>query len=336
MTSPDRPVSDSATTHTDTFKSSEIKTDLLEEEYKISFENVGVGLAHVSLDGSFLRVNKKLCEILGYKERELLNVSFKDISRHEDIAESLKWMKLSISGKMNESFAKIRRYRHKGGHLVWAKLTSTLVKNEQQEPCYFVSSIQDVSELKESEAALDESLIKLRNAYRDLERLSSIDGLTGSLNIRAFKKHLHFSIEQFRRYGTPATLLFVDLDDFKPINDEYGHACGDKALREITNKLIKEARKNDSIGRYGGDEFTVLLTNTDLSQALEYCNRIGKSIHIKIEDRDNPNYRTSVEVCFSVGVYQLTREIDSIDDWIVEADKLMYEQKQNKKAQKNC
>lgn len=292
-----------------------------DDKFEVCFKEVAIGLAFIDLKGKFICVNKTLCQFLGYEENELIQVTFQELSLAEDLEESFVWIKASLAGEIDHSFTKIKRYRHKAGHLVWAKLTTTLIRNGNNEPDYFLSSIQDISELKQAENALDNSLIKLRKAYKELQKSSSIDGLTGVYNITSFKKLLFYSFEQYKRYQTPATLVFIDLNDFKNVNDVYGHLNGDKALISLATKLQNIVRQSDSVGRYGGDEFAVLLSNTSIEEATDLCNRIGNHFEFTSEEGD------VIQVGMSVGVSPLSYDMFTVEQWLSKADELMYKHK---------
>lgn len=294
-----------------------------EQKYKTCFDEIPVGIAFVDTNGNFLDVNNQLCQFLGYTESELLQTTFKAISLAEDLPESFAWIKASLAGEISHHFSKIKRYYHKNGHLVWAKLTTTLIRDENNNPLYFLSSIQDVAELKQAENALDDSLIKLKKAYADLEKSSCIDGLTGVYNRTSFKKLLYYAFESFNTHQKKATLIFIDLDNFKCVNDVYGHLNGDKALISLTQKLKNMVRNNDAIGRYGGDEFTILLNGTTNKEAEELCYRIGDRFDFTVESGD------VVSVGISIGISELSNKITTIEQWLSQADNLMYQQKKS-------
>lgn len=290
----------------------------VDKSYREYFEEVAVGLLHVDLEGRFVRVNRATCEFLGFTEQELLQTTFQSISLPEELPASIAFIKASLAGEIDHNFSLVKRYRHKQGHLTWAKLTTTLVRDEQGKPHYFFSSIQDVAELKQAEARLDESLLKLKEAYLELEQISRRDGLTGALNITTLRECAQDAFQRFARYGTPSTLVFIDLDRFKEVNDTHGHMTGDRALIALVKKLQLEVRQTDAVGRYGGDEFVVLLTNSDGDQAKEYCHRLGTSITLPFDSRP------AVEIGISVGIYQLSPKVESVEQWFELADREMY------------
>ena len=119
------------------------------------------------------------------------------------------------------------------------------------------------AELKRLETELETSRLRIR----ELEALIDVDPLTGTLNRRGFERELRRSLAYVKRYGASAALLFLDLDEFKTVNDRYGHAAGDAVLKAASKSLLRAVRASDVVARIGGDEFVVLLWNIDASDA---------------------------------------------------------------------
>ena len=153
--------------------------------------------------------------------------------------------------------------------------------------------------------------------------LATIDDLTKISNRRGFFTLAQSSISLCARQATPVSLVYIDLDNFKPINDEYGHAEGDRALVSFAGLMRKCFRQSDVIGRLGGDEFAVLLTNTQAEEAGEIVGRFRSLLDIF-----NEQIKRGYDLSFSEGIVGLDPEGDSgIDQLLEEADVLMYENK---------
>lgn len=293
----------------------------VDPRYKDTFDEVAIGLAHVDLTGKFIRINDFLCEFLGYSRNELLNLTFQELTLPEDIEDSLIWIKASLAGEIKTPFNKVKRYKHKDNKLVWAQLTTTLMRDSSGKPAYFISSIQDIADLKAIEIALDESVKKLSEANKELKRLSRQDNLTGLLNFKAFSEHLVDSFQRYQRNQTPVSFIFIDVDKFKRINDRHGHLVGDCMLQQVATTLKSNARDIDFVARYGGDEFSVLLTGSTAEEAQQYCNRVGKEVALTLDDG------TVIKVGLSYGICELKSEFSSVDKWLEESDRLMYQDK---------
>ena len=134
-----------------------------EERFRATFEQVAVGMAHVEVDGSWLRANHKLCEITGYTEDELLEKTFQDITHPEDLGKDLEQARKLLDGEI-ETYSMEKRYLRKDGSIVWVNLTGSLVRKDSGEPKYFIAVIEDISDRKRVEEAL-------RTSHKDLEDL---------------------------------------------------------------------------------------------------------------------------------------------------------------------
>ncbi|MFC3095744.1 diguanylate cyclase [Alteromonas sediminis] len=163
----------------------------------------------------------------------------------------------------------------------------------------------------------------------ELKRLSQKDSLTSLSNKNAFHQCLKTAYERLKRYGQPFSLMFIDLDDFKPINDSFGHAFGDEVLRIIGQRLVSFGRTTDCIARVGGDEFAIILPNLTDKVALE--NTAVSKLHllrqpIIIDTEDGPE---EVHIGASIGIAIPDASADSPKSVLENADKAMYEAKSN-------
>lgn len=155
------------------------------------------------------------------------------------------------------------------------------------------------------------------------ERLARTDELTGMLNRRAFYELGHFVLEQARRSGRTATLISLDLDRFKTINDTYGHAAGDDALRALAGIMQQTCRRTDVAGRLGGDEFAILLPETTVDHALEFAERLRSLLH-KTRLARCPR---EMSLTASIGISESGTEF-SLDGLLHRADEALYDAKQ--------
>jgi diguanylate cyclase (GGDEF)-like protein len=162
-----------------------------------------------------------------------------------------------------------------------------------------------------------QAAIAIRNAR--LEDLSFKDALTDVYNRRYFMVRIEEEWKRHSRFAEPVSLVLLDLDHFKEINDRFGHSAGDEALREVARLLTKHSRNVTIVTRYGGDEFAVLLVNTPKAGAVTYAQRIREVI----EQRQFSHGTVTV----SLGVASLPEDVVNSDDLVVAADKAMYEAK---------
>src|SRR5437870_127307 len=162
-------------------------------------------------------------------------------------------------------------------------------------------------------------LSQLRRTQGELHQLATQDTLTTVLNARAFSQELGQELGRNRRYGRPLALIYLDLDDFKRVNDAHGHATGDAVLRLVADAMRSAVRQADVVGRLGGDEFAVLMPETDGTVANAAAARLASSIRTV--------FRGTPSVTASIGVVSWTGGSTDSDDVLRKADAAMYEAK---------
>ncbi|MGH8033157.1 MAG: sensor domain-containing diguanylate cyclase [Luteimonas sp.] len=165
-------------------------------------------------------------------------------------------------------------------------------------------------------------------SHRDAQRqrvqsvVHQLDALTGLSTRRRFEQAVAVALSGNRRDGRPAALLLVDIDEFKQINDRYGHPLGDDVLQRVATILCTCIRGSDVASRYGGDEFSLLLYQADLAGALDAAERIRAAVHAARFKRA-PDLRCTV----SIGVATATRDMDDLRAWVHRADSALYRSK---------
>lgn len=155
--------------------------------------------------------------------------------------------------------------------------------------------------------------------FRSLEQLASTDLLTSAWNRRHFQKVVEGEIHRSTRYGHPVSLLLLDIDHFKRVNDTFGHPVGDQVLRDVANCIRSTVRLSDSLTRWGGEEFLVLMPNTGLSSSTALAERIRECIATHTFDGIGA-------VTASIGVAEYLPS-NSLDQWVDRADRAMYRAK---------
>lgn len=159
--------------------------------------------------------------------------------------------------------------------------------------------------------------------YSRTKYLSLTDELTGLSNRRCFDNTFEKEFLRAQRYKNNLTLVMFDIDLFKHVNDTYGHQCGDYILKQISNAALQTFRKTDTIFRFGGEEFTVILTETSINQAIIPLERFRKTV----ETLDLSYQGQPINVTVSIGACQLTDKISTKDNFIEETDKALYQAK---------
>ncbi|MBU2097285.1 MAG: GGDEF domain-containing protein [Gammaproteobacteria bacterium] len=165
--------------------------------------------------------------------------------------------------------------------------------------------------------------IALQAANRSLEKLSRIDRLTGISNRGYWEDNLEQEFQRCKRSSTPSSLLMIDIDHFKQFNDRYGHVAGDEVLRTVARQIKRSQRATDQAGRYGGEEFAIILPETDIKKAMFVAERLRKQIYdLPIEWEKQP-----LHVTVSMGVSQFDKNMSTHKNWIDHTDAALYEAK---------
>jgi diguanylate cyclase (GGDEF)-like protein len=173
--------------------------------------------------------------------------------------------------------------------------------------------------------------IAIENAllFKKVQEIARIDEVTGLLNRRAFNEIGEYEIKRSKRLGHPISLAMIDIDDFKRINDTFGHIMGDQVLKEISQFLMQNIRNIDIISRYGGDEATILMPETNLQNATLAMNRLRELLEAKTFNIENNNFKITA----SFGVSSFLQKPPDMDEIIKQADSAMYSAKRDGK---NC
>src|ERR671913_1270257 len=375
------------------------------DRFRGIFENAPIGVAMVTLEGRYLQVNHSLCGILGYSEEELQTLTWQEITHPDDLAASKAFARRIVAGEFPRYHLE-KRFLHADGHTVWASLSVSLVRDAEGEPIYFVSQIQDVTERKRFEealeqlsqqhemvlksagegifgldlhgeltfvnpaasdmtgwstqdlldrpmhnllhhtkpdgahypreecpiyAALEDGITHSRDdevfwrkdgtrfpveyisspifedgeivgavvTFRDITERKALeqqlqhqafhDPLSGLPNRALFMDRLERAITRANRRGTKIAVLFVDLDNFKVINDSLGHEVGDLLLVAVAERLKTCLRPEDTAARLGGGEFTILVEDIScVGEVVQIAERIADILRppFALEDQE--------------------------------------------------
>lgn len=168
-------------------------------------------------------------------------------------------------------------------------------------------------------------------ANSQLEHLSRTDRLTELNNRGHWEECLEREFRRFKRTGQDTSLVMFDIDHFKAVNDTYGHQAGDEVIRQVAKTLRDTMRETDIGGRYGGEEFGVILVNTDASSAYFFAERLRKKIGKLTVHHDEQK----IEFTISLGISQLHEGLDDYQAWLEESDQALYQSKEGGRNQAN-
>ena len=177
----------------------------------------------------------------------------------------------------------------------------------------------EVLRLMQEVETLRQELGAMGRRLAEAERLADHDVLTPLLNRRAFVREMQRAIALTRRYDIPASVIYFDLDDFKGVNDRYGHAAGDAVLIAVAERLLAHVREADAVGRIGGDEFAVLLQHADFAAAQAKAAALAEGVsQLPVEAAGD-----AIRVSLTWGARQIGA-VDSAEQSLSEADAAMY------------
>lgn len=265
-------------------------------------------------------VNREWSEFMGLTEGEMRAADWSSFLHPDDRQR----YRAFLDERLREHDAGLIEYRIRaqGGHMKWV-LEKVMPRLDENRFVGLIGADTDVTAMKETTATL-ERLVAQRT--EQLEQLVNSDSLTGLLNRRAFDERLDLEIQRAQRYNRPLSLLFIDIDHFKQVNDRHGHVVGDEVLRVMASVLKKGLRATDAACRYGGEEFAVILVETDKIEALSIAERIRIAAqNTRLEQLDR-------SATISIGVSFLSSE-DLAVDLIQRADDSMYVAKKNGRNQ---
>lgn len=214
-----------------------------EKRFHLAFENNVAGMVITDAEDKILMANASFCKMIGVSEEEIIGNTTEGVTIDED---------RHITREMGEKLIKdgtsqviyTKRYQHKNGNIVWAEISRSLECDANGDPKYFIVSVRDITEE--------------RSLLSQLSHQAMHDPLTGLANRAMFQQVLAQALARTKRSKRWLAVVFIDLDDFKEINDTFGHPVGDDLLIAVAGRLSEAARSGDLLCRFGGDEFVYL------------------------------------------------------------------------------
>jgi len=292
--------------------------------------------------GTITHVNDQFCRVSQYSPYELIGKNHRVLRSgvHEDAFYRDMWDTIAAGRIWKGEICN----RRKDGGLYWVETTIVPFLDEEGLPYQYVSVRTDITRIKEAETVLLrskeelEAMVEDRTAalahtneqlaleiqerkklQQELEMLATTDTLTGLANRREFNSALRRELRRAERYAAPLSLVLLDLDYFKRINDMHGHQAGDAVLRTFADLVRDQVREQDVFARWGGEEFALLCPNTDLEGAQQLANKI----RVRVRSHTFPPVG---RVTCSIGVAQW-REGEQQSDWVSRVDAALYEAK---------
>ena len=279
-----------------------------EMRFRQVFEQSPIGLCLVTPEGRFEKVNRSFESITGYSAGELSEMTFADITHPDDLEEDVAMTGELFAGE-RDGFSMEKRYIRKNGEVVWIYLTVTMLRDQDGKPNQALSMVEDITERQ--------------RLSQQLKYLADHDPLTGLYNRRRFEEELSSAIDS--GHGRGIAILVIDLDNFKFVNDSFGHTIGDRLIVRTAELLKSRLRSDDTLARQGGDEYVVVLRDISPEDALTTAEELVRLISrdVRIVGAEH-----SARVTASIGV-AVSSEISPVPEetLMMQADIAMYEAK---------
>ncbi len=277
------------------------KEDLL----RGAFDSAPIGMALVGLDGLIMRVNQAMCDLSGYEMEDFIGKNVFRFTHPDDVELSKRYMANVAAGKCT-GYSIDKRYLGKEGEVIWARLTASMVRGQDGRPQYIIAQVENVTDKH-----------KLSERLRHQSRH---DELTGLVNRSEFDRRINRLVEIASLDGSEHVLCYMDLDQFKVVNDTCGHTAGDELLRQLGQLLQSHVRKEDTLARLGGDEFGILMTNCLPEQARRRAEALRDAIR---EFRYQCRGHTFRLGC-TIALVPITADSGSAGELLIQADTTCY------------
>ena len=278
-----------------------------EERFRAYFDGALIGMVALSPDGHFLEINESFLRMTGYTRNELFSRKWEDLRDPEDLRSAQEEYSKILAGEI-DSYVKDKRLVRKDGEIIYGHSAVRAVRDSSGEIDYFVVNIEDVTEKKKSQEMI--------------WRQANFDLLTGLPNRFMFLDRLKEEIKKAHRGGVSLAILFIDLDRFKEVNHTLGHQMGDKLLIEAASRISACLRESDTVSRFGGDEFTVILPHV---HAADHIEEVAQNI---LSNLSCPfvlgTVQDSVFISASIGITVYPADGPDADRLLQNADQSMY------------
>lgn len=282
-----------------------------EARWRFALEGSGDGVWDWNPSTDKVFFSKQFTDNLGYQEGEFINRMqyWNDYIHPKDLPAASLAMEEHLSGKTND-YSIEQRIRNKSGSWTWMLSRGMVINRDSSgSATRVVGTHTDISAHKASEQLIWQQ--------------SNIDSLTQLSNRRLFNNHLQTSIQLHKDSGVQFVLIFLDLDNFKIINDTHGHSAGDLLLKEAAKRLVNCCRQRDIVSRLGGDEFTIILNDLERSSTINkvasnILAELAKPFHIDLE---------AFHITASIGITKYPEDANNQEVLLMNADQAMYEAK---------
>jgi len=309
----------------------------IESLYSKIFYSALVAIGVTDAKGNYVIVNPTWCELLGYSMEEANKINIKDVTLKDDWDDSIISFDYLIA-KEGRSIRKNRRYISKDGTTFWADLHASSIYDDNDKAIGLLGIFVNIDKQVIAEQIQRELYLSMEQLNNDLSiantglsMLARHDSLTGLYNRRVLDEIFLKESSRSQRTKRGFGVAIADLDNFKHINDTYGHECGDIVLKEVSRLFLEGVRTTDSVGRWGGEEFLFIFTETSCQGAMIVIERIRKAV----EKEEICCKTAKIHITVTIGLsYHEGGDVGK--DMLSEADLALYRGKQNGKNRVVC
>lgn len=309
----------------------------LENLYSKIFYNAVVAIGVTNLEGNYIMVNPTWCEWMGYTQEEAKKLCINDVTPTEDWETSTSSMHF-LPEHQGHSIHKHRRYKRKDGSIFWADLNASAIHDADGKPFGIVGIFVNIDKQVIADEIqrkllddMEELNLELSQVNEELNQLARHDALTGLYNRRVLEEIIARESDRSRRTARGFGIAMADIDNFKKINDTYGHEAGDLILKELAVILKSSIRSTDTVGRWGGEEFLFVFTETSCQGAMIVIERIRHKV-----EASNISYRgQQIHFTITIGLSYHSGD-DNFPEMIREADEALYTGKHSGKNRVVC
>jgi diguanylate cyclase (GGDEF)-like protein/PAS domain S-box-containing protein len=280
-----------------------------EARFRLFYEHAPVAYQSLDASGRIMEVNDAWLKQLGYTREAVIGRFIGDfLAPGQEVALKQYFSDFLLEGALYKAEYDLM---HRDGSLVTVSLDGLIERDEH-------------GNFKRTQCVLH-NISAHKRMERELRYLAATDALTGLANRRHFLDQMRLALARHQRHNTPTALLMIDLDWFKRVNDRYGHAVGDEVLRHYANTLQTSLRRIDLLGRLGGEEFAILLPDTEAAGAFEFADRV----RLLAENQPAQTRAGAVTVTLSIGVTAFAPHDQDTDVILARADRALYRAKEN-------
>lgn len=294
--------------------------------WRAAFEAAGVGIILLGKDGEFVDANPSWEALFGYTAEELRLPHASPGLRAEDLCGSGFELNALLRGDIDR-YRTERCYVHRDGHSFWGDLSLGVLPDSTGTPAFVLGCLLDVTghkrtteQLSEHNEQLARQLFENRKLHEKLSELAVRDPLTGLFNRRYMEETLERELARAARDQSPLSLVIMDIDHFKQLNDNHGHQTGDQVLKVLAHLLRTHMRRGDVTCRYGGEEFVAILPGAALSAAAARADSWRRAFEALSLDYEGRPIRSTL----SVGIAEFPRHGSTGEELLFQADSALY------------